>query len=170
MPLTYQPQPLKLGTPFGLQSDLTMHGEEAAGSTYYKGALLQDNDAGLITESTSPVDGSTVADRAFGIAYAAATGTTSADVAFGYIGQYTVLEGTLSNATAGTHTLAATDKFQTYPITKATHNWYLDAAAVSADGGIIIAFKDDVGTVNGRVYFIITAAARGPIHAASGAL
>jgi len=170
MPLTNQPQALKLASPFGMNADVVIHGAERASQTYKKGALLQDDDAGLITETATPCDGSGVTHRAFGLATADATGTTSHDVLMDYIGPYTVLEGTLSNATAGTHTLAVGDKFQTYPLIKGTYNWYLDANAVAANGAFILDFKDAVGTVDGRVYFVLTAAARGPVHAASGAL
>lgn len=145
-------------------------GGEKASQTYVKGAALQDDDAGRITESTSPVDGSAVGKRCLGFAQAAASGTTDKDVMIDYAGDGALFEATLSDTTAGTHTLVLADKFQTYPITKdgVSGIWYLDANAVSADGGFIVSFKDPVGTVDARVIFKVTPKCVGPVHAASG--
>jgi hypothetical protein len=134
---------------------------------------LQDDDSGLITPSASPIDGSAVTKRAFGLALANASGVTSADCLLIWLGAQTVIEITLSDSTAGTHTLAATDQWKVYPITKQTtftpNSWYLDAAAVSdTGGGIVIGFKDAIGTVDGRVYMIITSTGRGGANAGSG--
>lgn len=150
-----------------------LHGFEKASSTYLKGAFLIDDDSGYVTESTSPIDASAVGKRTFGFALAAATGTTGSattgpNVAMLDVTAMTVFEGTLSDATAGTHTLAIADMHKVYPITKST-NWYLDANAVSdTGGGRVVGFKDAIGTVDGRVYFIVTNTARGGANAGSG--
>lgn len=169
MALTTQPKAAAYAYTLGLVGAPIMTGEEKASSTYDKGAFLIDDDSGLITESTSPIDASAVAKRTMGMALFDATGTTSAEVKFIWAAAYTVFEATLSDATAGTHTLAAADKWKVYPITKGTANWYLDANAVSdTGGGLIIAFRDAVGTVDGRVYFVVTNTARGGTNAGSG--
>lgn len=157
----------------GTGSAPIVHGLEKASSAWKAGDFLQDDDSGLITLSASPIDASAVTKRCFGLALADATGTTSHNVDFIWITSAVVLEGTLSDATAGTHTLAATDQWKVYPITKQTtftpNTWYLDANAVSdTGGGIVIAFKDPVGTVDGRVYFVVTNTARGGANAGSG--
>lgn len=170
MALTNQPNPIVASRPLGLFHTPIMHGNEKAAQTYKRGALVQDDDAGRITESASPVDGSAVTKRTIGFALADATGVTDTDVGFVHASGHEVLEGTLSDATAGTHTLAQADLWKVFPITKATNNWYLDANAVSnTGGGVVVGFKDPIGTVDGRVFFIVTAAARGGAHAASSA-
>lgn len=171
MALTNKPKPAYAAKALGLTSQsIIVHGEEKAAQTYKQGAFLIDDDAGLITESTSPIDAGAVARRTLGMALRDATGVTSADVPFAFVGEHQVYAATLSDSTAGTHTLAATDKWKVYPITKdpthATGNWYLDANAVSdTGGGLVVGFVDTVGTVDGRVFFIVTTPARGTTNA-----
>jgi len=169
MALTTQPKPALYAKHIGFTSSPLLYGAEKAAQTYTKGAFVQDDDSGLITESASPIDASGVTKRAFGLARDSATGVTSAEVALYWLGPQTVIEITLSDSTAGTHTLAAANMWKVYPITKGTTNWYLDANAVSdTGGGIVVGFKDAVGTVDGRVYMILTNTARGGANAGSG--
>ena len=168
MALTTTPPKARYDKALGLTSAPVLHGAEKATQTFLRGAFLIDDDAGRITESTSPIDASSVAKRSFGLALDAATGTTDYDVPFIWLGPNTVFEITLSDATAGTHTLAQADQWAVYPITKSTH-WYLDANAVSDTGGaIVVGFKDAIGTVDARVYAILTNTARGGADAGSG--
>jgi|SRR6185503_778070 len=170
MALTTQPQRAAEAKLIGLAASPIVHGVEKASQTYTMGAFLQDDDAGRITESASPIDASGVTKRAFGLAIHAATGTTDADVPMVWLGPNTVIEITLSELTAGTHTLAQADQWKVYPITKGTANWYLNADAVSdTGGGIVIGFKDPIGTVDGRVYMVISNPARGGANAGSAA-
>lgn len=169
MPLTTQPKPVTFARVIGYTSSPILHGQEVAGATWKAGCFLQDDDAGYLTPSTSPIDASAVADRTFLLARDNATGVTGADVEGYWLGPETVLEGTLSDATAGTHTIAQTDMWKVYPITQGSTNWYLDANAVSdTGGGIVVGFKDAIGTVDGRVYFIITNTVRGGADTGSG--
>lgn len=172
MALTNKPLPLRVAHLEGLVAIPVIHGVEKASQTYKKGAPLQDDDAGRLTESASPIDASGVTKRAIGLALNDATGTTGKDAPIALVGEYTIFEGTLSDATAGTHTLAQADQFETYPVTKdgtfSTGNWYLDAnAKANSGGGMIVELKDPIGTVDGRVFFIFTTPARGGAHAAS---
>lgn len=150
-----------------------LDGFEKATSTWKKGAFLIDDDSGYVTESTTDIDASAVAKRTFGFAINAATGTTGSattgpNVTFIDVTDQVIFEGTLSDATAGTHTLAIADMHKVYPIKKSTH-WYLDANAVSdTGGGRVVGFKDPIGTVDGRVYFIVTNTARGGANTGSG--
>src|SRR5689334_20828666 len=175
MALTNKPQAIvAAGKLLGVRTEPSVHGVEKASQTYKAGAPVQDDDAGRITESTSPIDGSGVTKRAIGIAVADATGVTGADVHIVSLMEDGVLiEVTLSNATAGTHTLAQADQWQTYPLTKdgtfSTGHWYLDANAVSASGAVVVEFKDKIGTVDARVYAKLTRKAIGGAHAASDA-
>lgn len=168
MALLNQPKPIAFVQTMGLAAGPLFHGVEKAAQSYKRGSALQDDDAGRIAPPTSPVDGGAVTRRVLGFAESDATGVTGADVTMILASAYTIFEGTLSDATATTHTLAQADQFQTFPITKATTHWYLDANAVTANGALVIGFKDAIGTVDGRVYFIVTTAARGSAHAASG--
>ena len=168
MPVTNTPPPATFARTIGSTAAPIEHGVEKASSTYLKGAFLIDDDAGRMTESTSPIDAGAVARRTVGMAAGAASGVTGRDVPFYWADSQTVFEATLSNGTAGTHTLAQANQFQVYPITKAT-NWYLDTNAVSdTGGGLVIGFKDAIGTVDARVYFVVTNTARGGTNAGSG--
>jgi hypothetical protein len=173
MPLTNKMPACLVGRLLGIHSEPSLHGKEKASQTYKAGSPVQDDDAGLITESASPVDGSAVTKRMIGIAVADATGVTSADVHIqAVLPDGVLLEITLSDATAGTHTLAQTDQWKIYPITKdtATGHWYLDANAVSDSGGaVVVEFKDKIGTVDARVYAKVTRAAIGGANAGSAA-
>lgn len=169
MPLTTQPQPPTVVRCPGLSSIPTFHGVEKATQTYKKGAFLQDDDAGRLTESASPISAAAVTNRTFGMALHDATGVTDAQVPFVWLGPNVIIEFTLSDATAGTATLAQTHQWKVYPILKGTTFWYLDAAATSDTGGAcVVGFKDPIGTVNPRVFAVITNTARGGANAASG--
>lgn len=170
MALTNKPTRAGLAKSNGLTGSIMYHGVEKATQTYKQGAFLIDDDAGRMTESTSPIDASAVAKRTLGMALNDATGTTGADVPFVPVGEAEVFQGTLSDSTAGTHTLAQADQWAVYPITKdPTHStgfWYLDANAVSdTGGGLVVGFVDPIGTVDGRVLFIVTTPARGTADA-----
>src|SRR3990167_2374201 len=106
MALTTQPRRVQFVQTIGLVAAPVVHGQEKAAQTYKAGAFLQDDDAGRITESASPIDASGVTKRTFGMALAGASGVTDKDVPIVWAGAYTVFEGTLSDATAGTHALA----------------------------------------------------------------
>lgn len=170
MALTSKPKRAGLAKSNGLTSAIMYSGEEKASSTYKQGAFLIDDDAGRMTESTSPIDASAVAKRTLGMALADASGTTDAQVLFVPVGEAEVFSATLSDSTAGTHTLAQADKWAVYPITKdPTHStgfWYLDANAVSdTGGGLIVGFQGAIGDVDAVVYFIVTTPARGTTDA-----
>lgn len=169
MALTSRPKRADAAKALGMTSQsIIVHGVEKATQTYVQGAFLIDDDAGRMTEATSPIDASAVAKRTLGMALAAATGVTGADVPFAFVGEHQVFEVTLSDATAGTHTLAQNDQWKVYPLLlDATSKfWYADANAVSDTGGaLVIGFKDIIGTVDGRVFVIITTPARGTTNA-----
>lgn len=169
MAYTTQPKPAAFVGMLGLYVEPILHGEEAAGSSWKKGAFLQDNDAGLLTESTSPIDVSGVTKRTIGMAHNDASGVTSADVVFTWLSTQTIIEITLSDNTAGAHTLAVTDKWKVFPAAKGTNNWALDANGIANDAGgfLVVGFKDPVGTVDARVYAIVTSPARGGANAGS---
>lgn len=169
MALTTQPKPAVPGARIpGLSSIPTFHGNEKASQTFKKGALLIDDDAGRLQESTSPVNAAAVTQRVIGIALHDASGVVDTDVAFVWLSPHVQVEFTLTELTVGTHALALADMWKCYPITKATNYWYLNADAVSDTGGaIVVGFKDPIGTVDGRVYAVPTSTVRGGANAAS---
>ena len=171
MALTTQPQPAKYARSLSGASAPILHGVEKASQTYTKGAFVTDDDAGRITESTSVLS-STAANRTIGIALRSATGVTGADVPFVFLTEDTVIEITLTDLSAGTHTLAQADYGKVFAPTKGTANWYLDANAVGVNvgGGVVIGFKDPIGTVDARVYCIMSHPVRGFVDAGSLAI
>ena len=171
MAFTTQPQAANVARYLGFASAPILHGEEKASQTFKKGAFLIDDDAGLITETTSALDASTVAHRCVGLALKDASGVTSADMPFVFLGSQVVIEITLSDNTAGVHTSAATDKWKVYAAAKGTNNWALDTNAASDTGGLlVIGFKKGVvvgTTTEARVYGIVTSTVRGGTNAGS---
>lgn len=170
MALTNTPKRLTIGRLLGLTTEPSYHGLEAAAQTYKQGALLRDDDAGHIVESTSPVDGTGVTKRTFGLAVADATGVTNSDVHLqAIIPDGVLIEATLSDATAGTHTLIQADQWKIYPLLKdaTSGHWYLDANAVSAIGAVVVEFKDKLGTIDARVYAKVMRPAIGTAAAGS---
>ncbi len=176
MAYTTQPPAADYAYTLGAHSAPILHGEEKATQTYAKGAFLIDDDAGLIAETTSPVDASAVGNRTFGLAIRAATGVTSADVPLVWLTSTVVLEITLSDNTGGSHIIAAADKWAVYAPTKGTTAWALDANAVSDTGGMIVIDLNPnrlagfaLGTTTeSRVHAILTNTARGGKDAGSG--
>lgn len=169
MALAVQPTPPSISRCPGFSSFPTLHGAEKAAATYKRGAFLIDDDAGALTESVSPINGATVTGRTFGMANHDAVGVALADIAFTWLLANVVFEINLLELTVGNHTLAAADLWKVFPITKATTYWYLNADAVSDTGGaLVVGFRDPIGTVNGRVYAVLTSTARGGANAASG--
>ena len=128
---------------------------EGAGQTYQAKAPIVLA-SGLAIEATSPVSATS---QAVGLANTKATGVMNAEVLSLSIEPSSMgFEANLSDATAGTHTLAQTDVGLVYPVTKdtATGNWYLDAASASSEGGFVVGYRDPIGTVDARVYFRFT--------------
>ncbi len=168
MALTTQPKRVQFVQTIGLAASPVVHGVEKASVTYKAGCFLIDDDAGRVYPSTTPIDASAVANRTIGMAMEDATGVTGTDVPIILAGPHTVFEGTLSDLSAGTHTLAQADQWRVVALTQGTTHWYLDSNATADSGGALITgFKDAIGTVDGRVYFIVTTPARGGTNAGS---
>lgn len=164
---TTHPRPATFARGYWSSAVPEAQGVEAAGQTYKAGCFLIDDDAGSLVPSTSPIDGSAVANRAAVFAETDATGVTAAVVRGIAVTGHAVFEMTLT-ASGGTHTLAQGDQWQVFPIAQDSVNlsWFLDGTAGTI-GGLVIGFRDAIGTVDGRVYAVLTTSARGPAHAAS---
>ena len=162
MALTNKMKTARLAKLLGGGSLPVLHGVETASSSWLVGALLVDDGSGAITEATSPLAASGKGKSlCFGMATDAATGVTAADVLFDRLYGDTVVEMNLSDSTLGTHTLAQTDQWVCYTVAKdaATGNWYLDATNATPStvgGGVVVGFKDAIGTVDPRVYAILS--------------
>jgi hypothetical protein len=169
MAFTTQPLPARFAKSLVSHSAPILHGKEKASQSYKSGAFLIDDGSGLLAETTSPVDASAVSKRTFGLAIKDATGTTSADVPLVWLTNDVLVEITLSDNTAGAHTLAQTDQWQVYAPTKGTNNWALDAnAEIDTGGMVVVGFKGKIGDSDARVYGILTNTARGGVDASSG--
>ena len=171
MALTNKPKRATFAKTLSGHSIPVLHGVEIASATWTAGAFLQDDDSGALTLPTSPINASAVGNRAFGMALNKATGVTAADAAFIWLTPDVVLEMTLSDP-AGTHTLAQADQWKVYPVTVdgtfSTGFWYLNGnAAVDTGGAVVVGFKDPIGTVDGRVYAVLTNPTRGGVNAGS---
>ena len=107
--------------------------------------------SGKVIQSTSPLSSS---NKTIGLANVKASGTTNAEcLVLDVAPDALYIEMTLSDSTAGTHTLAQTDIGLIYPVTKdsVSNIWYLDANATSTDGVLVQRAKDPIGTVDARV-------------------
>lgn len=110
--------------------------------------------SGLIDESTSPLSS---ANKLLGFLEADARGITNADIGVHLAVNDILWEGTLAK-TAVVYTSLITDLGLIYPLTLDTVslNWYLDTTAAATDGGMVVEFRDPVGTADARVYFKLT--------------
>ncbi|HUO74548.1 MAG TPA: hypothetical protein VMU39_27505 [Solirubrobacteraceae bacterium] len=175
MAIATAPRQITAAKTLGLSAMPSLPVVEKTGMSWKKGApLVDDGSTGRVIEVTSPIGtGSQVALIGF-----------AEDDASGVAGRATrmvpcfpgaqIFEGNLKNSGAGTfHTLAEADIWQCVKIAKdatfSTGYWFLDANNASTttmtvvnDGAMIVGFKDPVGTVDARVYFIVTAALRKP--------
>jgi len=135
--------------------------KEAATQEFNAGAPLAFTTGGLVAEITDPVAD---AEKIVGIATADASGTTSDDVVAVPALPGIVFEAVLGNVADDLYALLQEDVGKTCALRRDDTNdsWYLgandsenDDAAPPAGGGCrVVALKDDVGTVNGKVYFV----------------
>ncbi len=135
----------------GLNATPSITGPEDAGETFEKGAILVDNAGYLAEGGTDPTD-------IVGVSEQAASGTQGTDIRFTPALPNQLFEAKLLGAAAADHTLAVTDRYAEYGVTKhADGYWYIDAGKTDADARFrILEFVDAVGTVNGRVRGVFT--------------
>lgn len=148
----------------GLASTPGDRSPESALQTFTKGAVLVASGGFLEEGGANPTAIVGVADEPGQNGATDGAKTTHYTPALSDI----VFEAILDSAGAlGARAIAATDLWTEVGITKhADGSWYLDVDKVGATGRArIIRFKDPVGTLLGRVFFIFTI--DGTIYAAS---
>ena len=123
------------------------HGVEAASQSWEIGAVLVMSSGSLAIGATDPTLATIV-----GVARTAATGVTGADVIYTPATLETVFEANF-DAGSGTTQLAQSHINLRYGITLASGKFYIAQNNVTNIRVCIVAFRDAIGTANGRVYF-----------------
>lgn len=143
-------QALSVGKLEGLNSIPQRNGPEDAAQTYLKGAvLIPDLATGEILQAaTEPVT------IILGLAVADASATTATDTFYVPADvSGIVFEGNIgTSVTAGD--IAAVDLFEAYPLGLTGTDWFVDKTDNTNPCVMVVGFKDDIGTTNGRVYFV----------------
>ncbi len=124
------------------------HGVEAAGQSWKIGAVLVDSSGSLAIGANDPSLGTIL-----GVARVAATGVTAADVIYTPAAPNVVFEANLDDG-SGTLALAQTHMHGRFGITLASEKFYIDQSDTTNIRVCVIGFRDAIGTVNGRVYFV----------------
>lgn len=135
----------------GMTSVPVLRGNEGASETYIEGSPLIPGAGGaednIQEAATEPVD------NILGIANDPATGTTNTVREFVPALPGVVFEGNIgTSVTAGA--IAADDLYSIYPLQLSGTAWFIDKTDNTNPCVRIVGFKDPVGTVNGRVYFV----------------
>lgn len=146
-PITIAPQQL-VGTVAPLQ------GFEGTSQTFGAGAVVIET-AARLTEGAADLTSGLV-----GIAADAASGTAAAAIEYYPALPGVIFEANLATAgSLGTYALALNDFLTRYALQRDTSQtpavWFIDQGDTTNVSVTIIGFRDDVGTVDGRVYFQI---------------
>lgn len=134
----------------GLAAIPLRNGPEDATQTWERGSvLIPDLATGEIQEAATEPTGDII-----GIATAAATGTTGEDTFY----VPADVSGVIFEGNIGTSIsvgdIAATDLFEDYPLQLTGTEWFVDKTDNTNPCVRVVGFKDDIGTTNGRVYFV----------------
>jgi len=139
----------------GLNTTPIYNGPEGATQTFKRGAPLVFT-SGYLVEGTGPID---TGDSIVGIANADAHNTTAGAKTMGYVPalQSIIFEGILSNSSTSSHALVATDLGLVFALAKDATSlaWYVDFFNTTNPCAVIIELVDPIGTVDGRVRFVI---------------
>jgi hypothetical protein len=141
-------QPLGYAEGFTGLSAPIWHGLEAAAQSWKIGALLVDLNGTVVVGAADPGLGTIL-----GVATGKATGVTGADVTFDAALSWAIFEGNLDD-TSGTYVSLATDLYARRGLNVSSGVFYVDASDSTNIRVCIVGFRDPVGTVNGRVYFV----------------
>lgn len=154
-------RPIRATSAFGLTSKPSRVEGEGASETFKQGAPLVNGasaDEGYLIEASSdPSSGVVIGfadEDAENNAVAGAKKVRFTPALAGVI-----FEGTLMASADVSVALAATDKFKKYGLAKNTGTgfWVIDQSETSSTVVYIIGFRDDVGTSDARVYFVVEA-------------
>lgn len=130
----------------GLNAMPSMHGQEAASQSYLVGGLLVDSSGKLAVGAADPSLGTIL-----GIARTAATGTTDTDVIFTPALASVVFEANLDDG-SGTLVSAITHLWGRFGLAVTSGKFWIDSTDTTNIRVVVVGFKDDIGTLNGRVY------------------
>jgi hypothetical protein len=138
----------------GWGNQMVFHGIEAASQSYKIGAPLVNSSGSLVEASANPT-------AIIGVALAAATGVTAADIPFMPAVQdsaYFLISIDKASGQAGASAkLAQTNVYATYGITKdsTTGFWYLDVDKSGSNQKVMVMgfpTSNGVGVINGQCY------------------
>lgn len=138
----------------GLNATPSIEGPEAAAETFLKGAILVPA-AGYLSEAG--------ADPTAILGIALEPGNNDVAAGTSKIGYCPALPGMIFvGAIAAAAAIAQADLFAEYGVVQdgGTGVWCVDKAEAVNTRVTIIGFKDPVGTVNGKVYFVFNADGR----------
>lgn len=138
----------------GLMSTPIYNGPEGSSQTFKRGAPLVYS-SGYLVVATTPID---TGDAIVGFALRdGANDTAHSTLPYVPALPHMVFEGVLSNASTGTHTSAQTDQGLTFAIDTdtSTKAWALDFSNTTNPSALVIALVDPIGTVDGRVRFVV---------------
>lgn len=146
-------RPLTVGPQINSASISPFLGPESASETFLDGAVLisDSTDSNRLAEGgTNPID-------IMGIAARAASAVTATMIPYYPALPGVVFEGSVDNASdLGNGAALASDFGAQYGLTRDSGGtWYIDKAKTLDDARVrILGFRDPVGTVQGRVYFV----------------
>ena len=135
----------------GLSSVPVLRAQEAAAETFIEGSPLVIGAGGAENELTEAA--TDVVNDIVGIANKAASGTQGDDIEFIPALPGVMFEGNVG-ATVSTGSIVADDLMNVFPLTLTGTDWFIDTSDNTTPAVRIVGFKDPVGTLNGRVYFI----------------
>lgn len=135
----------------GLTSVPVLRAQEAATETFVEGSPLLIGAGGAENQLTEAA--TDVVNDIVGIANKAAGGTIDDDIEF-----VPALPGIIFEANIGTSVtagaIAADDLMNVFPLTLTGTAWFINNTDNTTPCVRVVGFKDPVGTVNGRVYFV----------------
>lgn len=144
-------QTLTVAKMLGLTSVPVLKAQEAASETFVEGSPLLIGTGGAENELAEAA--TDAVNDIVGIANHAASGTQGTDVEFVPALPGIIFEGNIgTSVTAGA--IVADDLMNVFPLTLTGTEWFINNSDNTTPAVRVVGFKDPVGTVNGRVYFI----------------
>lgn len=146
--------PRRHGPSLGLASTAWGEGVEAAAQTFKLGAPLINSSGRLAIGLADLMTG------IIGFAAGAASGVTDAKISYWVATGGQVFEATLEDQAIEDHALVRADMFSKKALQVDSNGvWYIDENDGVNKSVVIVGFRDAIGTVRARVYFIVLASA-----------
>lgn len=141
--------PLAAVDTLGLSAVPLWHGVEKATQSWVMGALLVDSSGVVAVGAADPALGTIL-----GVATGAATGVTGADVNFVPALSSIIFEGNLDDGSGTLALVQATHMWARFGLDVTSGKFWLDSTDTTNIRTCVVGFRDPVGTLNGRVYFV----------------